>query len=375
MFGFGRLGNYEYFGHLGRALAARFEARGRKLVWYAVEVPPTASIRRRATCLTELIASTCGEDNTDPIHLVGHSTGGLDARLVASPSAHLPLQKSSSLAWLPRLASVTTLSTPHYGTPLASFFSTVSGQKLLYAFSALTVVGLTLGSPPAFALSGLVWSLKQADRLLGIDSKLLDKLSERVLGVLRPVQSEEVSEFLRAIKEDQGAMVQLMPEAMDLFQAGVENREGVFYQCTASLVERPGVKTALKNLRSPLRCASNALFATLYEITSRFDERYPCAAAGVEANLQRSMRQAFGSVPERSANDGVVPFHSQLWGKVAWCGYADHLDVLGHFHDDQGTEHIDWMASGAMFSRARFESLVDAIAEGILNATAPQAVT
>ena len=43
------------------------------------KVAPTASIRRRATRLAELIAKTC-EDDDSPIHLLGHSTGGLDAR-------------------------------------------------------------------------------------------------------------------------------------------------------------------------------------------------------------------------------------------------------------------------------------------------------
>ena len=77
---------------------------------------------------------------------MGHSTGGLDARLLASPAC---ISRSiGTLRWMPRLASVTTLNTPHFGTPLASFFATVSGQRMLYAISALTVIALTLGGPP-----------------------------------------------------------------------------------------------------------------------------------------------------------------------------------------------------------------------------------
>jgi triacylglycerol lipase len=366
MFGFGRLGNYDYFGHLGRALERELSSRGRTLTWYAVEVPPTASIRRRAKRLAELIASTCGEDG--PIHLVGHSTGGLDCRLLASPSVSL-INADDSMRWLPRVKSVTTLSTPHYGTPLASFFSTVSGQRMLYAFSAMTVVGLTLGSPPAYALSGLVWAIKQADRLVGLDSKVIDRLSERVLGVLAPVQSAEVSEFLQAIKEDQGAMVQLMPEAMDLFQAGVEDRPGVLYQCTASMVPRPGLRTTWENAKAPLRAASGALFAAMYELTSRHDKRYPCSADMERLETVEKIRRELGEIPAVFANDGVVPFRSQVWGKIAWCGLADHLDVLGHFRDDEGDEHVDWMTSGASFSRARFRAMVSALADGICAAS------
>ena len=46
------------------------------------------SVRRRAAKLARVVAATAGDDG-GPIHLVGHSTGGLDARLIASPGAHL----------------------------------------------------------------------------------------------------------------------------------------------------------------------------------------------------------------------------------------------------------------------------------------------
>src|SRR5512138_1612332 len=122
MFGFGQLATYDYFAHVERALVRRFADRGIDLVTYVVDVAPTASIRRRAVRLAELVARTADDDG--PIHLLGHSTGGLDARLVASPSVHLPTS-ADNLGWLDRLRSLTTLSTPHYGTPLASFFATV----------------------------------------------------------------------------------------------------------------------------------------------------------------------------------------------------------------------------------------------------------
>ncbi len=83
------------------------------------------------------------------------------------------------------------------------------------------------------------------------------------------------------------------------------------------------------------------------------------------------MVQAFGRAPGARANDGVVPLRSQLWGHLAWSGHADHLDVLGHFQDDRGSEHRDWMRSGAGFNRGRFRELTVAIARGMLEARAP----
>src|SRR5215212_3305443 len=103
MFGFGRLGSYNYFAHVQRELAVRFAAAGHELVPHVIDDLPTASVRRRATRLAELVAQTATDDA--PIHLLGHSTGGLDARLVASPSSYPTT--AATLEWLPRLRTVT----------------------------------------------------------------------------------------------------------------------------------------------------------------------------------------------------------------------------------------------------------------------------
>ncbi len=365
LFGFGRLATYVYFAHLERALKDAFARRGHELELHIVDAQPTASVRRRANRLAERIASTAGEDD-GPIHLVGHSTGGLDARLVASPSYRVPAAREGN--WIHRVRSVSTLSTPHYGTPLASFFATVSGQKVLYAMSAFTVVALSLGAIPLSLLSTLGGGVLRSTSALGIELRMIEKISEGVLGLLGPSAREEVSEYLKAIKEDQGGVIQLTPEAMDLFQAGVEDREGVRYQCTVSMVEPTKPSTFLRNLINPAKVASMALFSALNNITARYDPRYPCAApfAGVVAEEQ--LVRTFGRSPGVRANDGIVPLRSQIWGEVVWAGYADHLDVLGHYGGDASAPgpHRDWLHSGAAMNDAKFYALVEALVAGML---------
>lgn len=381
MFGFGHLASYDYFAHVERALVGRFAGAGKRLETHVVDVSPTASIRRRAVRLAELVAKTAS-DGEGAIHLLGHSTGGLDARLVASPSARLPTSKEN-LSWVTRLRTVTTMSTPHYGTPMASFFATVSGQRMLYAVSALTVIGLTLGAPPLAAASALVVAIGRIDRTLGVELRLLDRTTDALLRALEPATSHEVRGYLDAIRRDQGAMIQLTPEAMDLFQAGIEDRAGVVYQCTCAQAPPPSPRTLARSLTGPWKALSSAIFATMYGIAARNDERYPCAAAELPEEAETALARAFGTAPGPRANDGVVPSLSQVWGRIAWAGYADHLDVLGHFpgaatrrpfwaalrpDPSAAAHHVDWLRSGADFDERAFDALMDALAAGMLAA-------
>jgi pimeloyl-ACP methyl ester carboxylesterase len=264
LFGFARLASFDYFAHVERALDARFRDAGQLFEAQVVDVPPTASVRRRAAKLAELIDRTSGGDG--PIHLLGHSTGGLDARVVASPNAQLPVS-AAARRWLPRLRSITTMNTPHYGTPLASFFATRNGQHVLHALSAFTFVGLSLGARPLAAASVLIGLVGRGDHAMGIELRLLDKSVDLLLGAVDDARSPEVRTYLGAIKQDQGAMLQLSPEAMDLFVAGFEDRPGVAYQSTASMAPTPTPGKWVRTLGHPWRAVSLALFTTLHGIT------------------------------------------------------------------------------------------------------------
>ncbi|MGC9329057.1 MAG: esterase/lipase family protein, partial [Candidatus Hinthialibacter sp.] len=69
---------------------------------------PTASIEERAAQWVDFINKELGPD--EPFHWIGHSMGGLDGRYIASPGG-LNLGR--------RILTLTTLSTPHHGSPLA----------------------------------------------------------------------------------------------------------------------------------------------------------------------------------------------------------------------------------------------------------------
>ena len=375
MFGFTQVASFDYFAHVKRALAARFADAGLALEVHVVDVMPTAPVRRRAAALAELVTRTAGNDGA--IHLLGHSTGGLDARLVASPGAALP-NRGDVAMWLPRLRTVVTMNTPHYGTPLATFFATTRGQQALYLLSAFTYIGLSLGARPLALASVIVGLLARGDEAIGIKLPFLSTTIESALSVVNNARNPNVRKYLSAIKQDQGSMIQLAPEGMDLVLAGFLDRPGVHYLSTVSMAPSAPLKGWVGNLLHPIRASSLALFTALHAITAEFDPHYPCSAmsqvAGRPAasDQQEALLSAkLGDAADLRANDGVVPVRSQLWGELIWAGLGDHLDVLGHYADkspepEPALGHHDWLTSGSSFGDEQFESLMNAVAAGML---------
>jgi triacylglycerol lipase len=88
----------EYF----RGVRDHLQAGGHHV--YVSRVSPFAGVRRRAEQFAEQIASI----DANKVNIIAHSMGGLDARYAIS-----------RLGLAGRVASLTTIGTPHYGTPLA----------------------------------------------------------------------------------------------------------------------------------------------------------------------------------------------------------------------------------------------------------------
>jgi triacylglycerol esterase/lipase EstA (alpha/beta hydrolase family) len=355
LFGFARLGGFDYFTHVEEALANRFLECGADCEFVSVSSPPTGSIVHRTQVLMDAIQQACSED-TGAIHLVGHSTGGLDVRLLASPTAW-----PDAPEWFDRVRTVTSIATPHYGTPLAYFFTTMAGTRVLEALSLLTYMTLQAGGPPLTVLTPLIAAIGRLDQALGIDNKVLEKTIELLLSFLGEEGQSEVREWFDGIRSDQGAIIQLTPESMDIFNAGVENNPNLRYGCVVTRMPPPGPVRLLKNLRSPINALSAAVFSTLYVGAGRTSKVYP--PPGPTPEVREYLELKLGRELDNSLNDGLVPTMSMIWGDVLWAGTADHLDVLGHFHGDRDSKHTDWLVSGAGFREDDFDEVMDAVAE------------
>ena len=355
LFGFARLGGFDYFMHVEEALASRFLERGADCEFVLVSSPPTGSIVHRTEVLMDAIQQACAED-AGAIHLLGHSTGGLDVRLLASPTAWPDLPD-----WFERVRTVTSVATPHYGTPLAYFFTTLAGTRLLEALSLLTYLTLRAGGPPLTVLTPVIAALGRVDQALGVDSSLLEKTTELLLSFLGEEGLSEVQEWFDGIRSDQGAIIQLTPESMDIFNAGIEDNPNIRYGSVVTRMPPPGPVRLLKNMRSPINALSAAVFSTLYVGAGRTSKVYP--PPGPAPEVREYLEEKLGHEIDNALNDGLVPTTSMIWGEVLWAGNADHLDVLGHFQGDRDSSHTDWMVSGAEFREGDFDEVMDAIAD------------
>lgn len=91
----------EYF----RGIPKQLAAGGNRV--FAAKVGPTDGVARRAADLKRYILDELPDE---PVHLIGHSLGGLDARYMVS-----------RLGMEDRVLSVTTVGTPHRGTAFADW--------------------------------------------------------------------------------------------------------------------------------------------------------------------------------------------------------------------------------------------------------------
>lgn len=362
-FGFSNLGDVLYFRAVRETLAQTFAARGEQVEIYGVKTFPTGSLARRARRVLEEIDKNESLTQATAIHLVGHSTGGIDARLVASTAQGLGLE-SLRPQLAEKLRTVVCLSTPHYGTPLANFFTTIYGKKLLYFITLLVFVGLWR-RPIAFAGSLLGLGYKAYD-LLGLNETLLLQLTNQLLRDFTPERQREVRAFLDSILKDVSLMIQLTPESMEVLNATIRPLEGVRHVSYATVAPPPIKIIDRARWREWLDPLSVVLYSAVYSLTAKPESGYSYHPPIEPVWFDSGQPLPFELDP--TSNDGVVPSLSQIHGEFRGFIKADHLDVIGHYLRGplEKSGGADWFLSGAKFSLEGFERLWNDVTDVLL---------
>ncbi|QAT83616.1 hypothetical protein EJ065_2030 [Corallococcus coralloides] len=352
-FGFTQMGDKEteriaYFQNVPRLLEQRFKERGIDAQVHPIASAPTSGLELRAQDVFREMARTANEDNAQ-LHLVGHSTGGLDARSVVSPR-----MARQAPDFVKRVRSVVTIATPHHGTPLASYFDQGGvGKTLLRYLWLFTFLTLHRKAMPlrTAALQACYWLVLRSE-----EAKLPPNLFNQVVRLtadLSEAEREDLIRFFGQVGENQALIQDLTPVRLRAFNADTADREDVRYGCVVTGAPPP--RLSLHLLLTP-DALLNGLFAFLYAKSAplsrelQVPERTPAQT--------QALQDVFGRRFE-SRSDGIVPSRAQVWGQVLHVAKADHMDVVGHF--DQPPEHISWLKSGSHFQEPQFQAMWDRV--------------
>lgn len=359
-FGFGSLGELTYFVGVREALERAFERFSLDVHVVEVQTLPTASIRHRAARVQETLARIA-EAEDGPIHIVGHSTGGLDARLAITPTSSLPSEKKFTQH--DRLRTLVTLNTPHFGTPVASFFGSAAGYPLLRFCAGVITSVLKHGYlPVGFGLRLGGWIVR-ADDAIGFKRTALDDFFQSVIADFSPERRAELIAFIEGVSRDQSLIFQLTAAGCDLLNASTADPSTLRYGSVVCAARPPRLSNLLAFKHDPYTQSMHALYAALHRVAGfNSRDRFPEPVAEQRVVLE----SAFGSFPEGSWSDGIVPTLSQIWGDVIHATRADHLDVVGHFGSLRpGAESSDWLPSRSGFDDRAFEELWSDVARFI----------
>jgi triacylglycerol lipase len=357
-FGFDSVGAMSYFADVERSLKEALRRRGVDARIVRCKTQPTASIPRRADVLRRQVIASGGLGASE-LHFVGHSTGGLDVRMLLTPGVKIARGDSEE-----RIAGLTktaiSVATPHHGTPLANHFATIQGQTLLLVLSALATSGHGRGA--ILAAAKAVALVARLDDWLGRAEGPLDRLAEGLLRRIRFDRRDPAWEYLGEIERDQGAVLQLTPEGIDLFDAAVADSPGIDYGCVVAGVPKPREEFTLTDLVNPEYVVLRALFRLLHALTARPHPRYPYPKP--TKAVQRLLDRGLGFEATAQISDGIVPTLSQLHGRVIHVARADHLDLVGHY-TLAGGGTANWLPSGAGFTPEAFDATWEAVAAAI----------
>ncbi|PKN59246.1 MAG: triacylglycerol lipase [Deltaproteobacteria bacterium HGW-Deltaproteobacteria-14] len=370
-FGFANLGTMAYFGHVEGALRTALADLGIDATISTVKTHPTGSLEARARRLEEALAeAVAAHGDGTAVHIVGHSSGGLDARvLLGGPSGASDPELARLTA---RVRTVVTVATPHRGTPLATWFDKNHGTHLLRLFSVAALHVTRVGPLPLRLARALAALLGAGYDAAARSADVTDQLIEELLADFSPERARAIRAFLGEVEQDQALLRQLTPTALAALGPTLIPPAGVRIGSVITRARRPWLG-AMADLG--FDASSQALHLVFRWLQAR--------TAAVTTEPQRppapdwvaALARGYGDLPGAQANDGVVPTRSQLWGAPIDVVWADHLDVLGHFGaPGERPPHFDWLPSGSRYRSAAFRDTWRSVAAFIADGISPHPV-
>jgi len=366
-FGFGSLGQITYFaGGVQELLTRTFERAGLQVQITEVATLPTASIRVRAARVREALAAIAASGD-GPIHIIGHSTGGLDARLAVAPTASLPAR--TKFEAYDRVRSLVTVCCCHFGSPVATFFSGWLGRRLLRLGGRYLAWAFERGRVPvAFFLRFAYWVLRLW-RPFQRQPSTFDELFAHLIQDLSNERRAELVQFFRAVATDEDLIFQLTPAGCDLLNACTAE-PALAYGSVVARALRPTWRGFLHSVGDPYAQLAYPFYAFLYRLAARHEKRWIPEAVGTQ---RTRLLELWGDLPSPRDNDGISPTNSQIWGALVHAANADHLDVVGHYGASNAELQAgDWLPSYSGFGAVEFERLWTDVATFLLALTRPE---
>lgn len=356
--GFSRFGGFYYFADRVVATLRGLleEALCRTVPVVPCTTLPTSSLGARQRFLVAYLERLCARlEGVERLHLIGHSTGGVDAQLLACTTRldGTPWATSEQLLRA-RVASVVTISAPHHGTGLADSRLARLGANPIRDPGAIV--------PLARVLADLVALVpRELAAAAGFE-------------VARP---NDVLRFLLQVIANRELIGDLKPARMDALRAEVK---------ADATIPVTAIVTGTRPRHGGAR-PSDPFFVDLYDLTATATAAPSAAVEACRARLARALEvepelliaARAAEVPRRidvAFNDGIVNSARQLVDERTRIGaivIADHGDVLGHY--DRQDDLIDGAPlnaglfhSGAAFGDDEFFALYRRVACAVLRA-------
>ena len=349
-FGFGKFGELSYFSGVREAIETSFQRLGLTVTVTEVPTLPMASIRFRAALVLETLAAVASKGD-GPIHLIGHSTGGLDARLAIAPTASLPSKVVFDA--YERVKTLVTVCTPHYGTPVATYFTRPMGRLLIRTVGRYLIFMLERGRVPLKLLLRLGYFVVRARDPFRKRRGAFDALYDKLLSDLSEPRILELATFLKAVVKDQSLLFQLTPAGCDLLNACTADPK-IAYASVVARSTPPSFRNAWHSLRDLYAQLMFPVYAFLHR-TARHDE---LGTPPLSALQLAQLGEGECRIPVRADSDGLVPTLSQVWGTVLYFANADHLDVVGQYGvSSEAALTGDWIPSYSPFGDEQFLEL------------------